>query len=191
MDDNTASKYVKTVRTRFLKSYNDECTYLLTNEDINKNILSLIDLLNISSSNPIENGYDYDYDHHSITYHSQKNLTKDAINSAAKLFLYLNTCPQTPKLDLDFYKQVFEKELFEPTNLGIILYILNAMRLSSKDERIIASHILEKASTLLNISFVQYQNTFEEDFIISKYLQIRSCYFVEFLAMASFNPSTI
>ena len=166
MDHKISSENVKKVRTRFLESYNaTNCTYLLSNKDINNNILSLINLLNTSSSNP------------NIEYQSPKNLTKDAINSAAKLFLYLNTCPNTTKKEniLDFYKQIFKFWFEEPTNLGMILYILNAMRLSSNDERIIASHILEKVSTPLNFSFVQYQNNFEilkEDSIFGRYLQI-------------------
>ena len=169
MDYKISSENVKKVRTRFLESYKDKnatnCTYLLSNKDINNNILSLINLLNTSSSNP------------NIEYQSPKNLTKDAINSAAKLFLYLNTCPNTTKKEniLDFYKQIFKFWFEEPTNLGMILYILNAMRLSSNDERIIASHILEKVSTPLNFSFIQYQNNFEilkEDSIFGRYLQI-------------------
>ena len=165
MDYNIASENVKKVRTRFLKSYNGNCTYLLANDEIKKNILSLIDLLDTSTPNA------------NITYHSQRNLTKDIINSAAELFLLLNSCPKTSKNKTKyFFKQVFDSKLFDPTNSGIILYTLNAMKLFSNDERIIASNILEKVSALFNLTFVQSQNNFKiltEDSASSKYIQIR------------------
>ena len=170
MDHNISSEDVKTVRTGFLDSYNDidNCTYLLKSEDIKKNILSLINLLNISLP-------DYDDYYHR---HRPKTLTKDAINTAAKLFLKLNSCPKISKREniLKFFKQVFKKEVFEPTNSGMILYTLNAMKLFSNDERIIASKILEKVSALFNLTFVQSQNNFKiltEDSASSKYIQIR------------------
>ena len=54
---------------------------------------------------------------------------------------------------------VFEKYLFEPTNSGIILYTLNAMKLFPNDGRIIASKILENISTLFKLSFFQSQKS--------------------------------
>ena len=47
------------------------------------------------------------------------------------MFLYLNTCPIKDKAEFylkDFFRQVFTKFVFEPTNSGIILYTLSAMK---------------------------------------------------------------
>ena len=183
MDHNIASEYVKTVRSRFLQSYNgSECIYLLENEEMKENILSFLGILNTSSSNP------------NITYHRQKNLTKDVINSAAKLFLYLNSCPERSKKEnvSKYFYQVFTKTIFEPTNSGIILYTLNAMKLFSNDERIIASNILEKVSALFNISFVQSQKKYKilsEDSTFSEYPLFKFWYLFSFLFWSVLKPA--
>ena len=87
-----------------------------------------------------------------------QNLTKDVINSGARMFLYLNTCPKyNTKYDMKyFFEQVFSKEK-EPTNTGIILYTLNAMKLFSTDGRIIALKVLEKVSTLFKMPFLNFE----------------------------------
>ena len=89
----------------------------------------------------------------------RKNLTKDVINRGAKMFLHLNSCPKPEDMDTirSFFNKVFEKYLFEPTNSGMILYTLNAMKLFPSDGRIIASKILEKISTLFKLSFIPHQ----------------------------------
>ena len=134
--------YVKQVRTDLLNSQKESpCQYLLSNEDINKNIWSFIDLLNTSTSN------------WNISYHIQKNLTEDVINSGAKLFLYLNSCPKSQTY-IDFFNQVFEKTLYEGENYsGMILYTLNAINLFPNDGRIIGSKILEKISNIFELPF--------------------------------------
>ena len=139
LDQDMARDYVKQVRTDLLNSQKESpCQYLLSNEDINKNIWSFIDLLNISSSL-------------NKSYHIQKNLTKDVINSGAKLFLYLNSCPKS-KTYLNYFYQVFENTLFEGENYsGLILYMLNAIKLFPNDGRIIGSKILEKISNLFEL----------------------------------------
>ena len=142
-DQNIVWENVKKVRNDFIKSYKESsCTYLLPSNDIEQNILLLNNLLNTSSS------------------YLQKNLTKDVINRGAKQFLYLNTCPKSSDEKneiLRFFKQVLIKHNYEPTNSGIILYMLNAMKLFSNDRRIIASKILEKISTLFKLSFIPSQ----------------------------------
>ena len=176
LDHNIATESVKIVRTRFLQSYNGyECTYLLTNEEIKSNILSFKALLNTSSSNP------------NITYHSQKNLTKGVINSAAELFLYLNSCPENIRTSVEeteeFFRQVFKGVMFEPTNLGIILYTLNAMKLFPNDGRIIALNILGEVSALFNLSVVQSKKKYKiltEDSTFSKCLQFKFCHLLSF-----------
>ena len=89
--------------------------------------------------------------------HLQKNLTKDVINNGAKMFLYLNSCPNVAKANSikRFFGQVFKKYLYEPTNTGIILYTLNAMKLFSNDGRIISSKVLEMISILFENSLFQ------------------------------------
>ena len=142
LDQKNAWENVKKVRNDFIKSYNgSSCKYLVPSKDIKKNIQLFKNLVNSSSSN------------------LQKNLTKDVINRGAKLFLYLNTCPKTSnKKEISkFFDQVFKKYLFEPTNSGIILYTLNAMKLFSNDGRIIATKLLEKISTLFKLSFIPSQ----------------------------------
>ena len=90
--------------------------------------------------------------------HFQKNLTKDAINNGAKMYLYLNSCPYDKAKAYyiyNFFSRVFKKFLYEPTNSGMILYTLNAMRLFSNDGRMISSKVLEKISILFEISLFQ------------------------------------
>ena len=176
IDHNIATESVKIVRTRFLQSYNGyECTYLFTNEEIKSNILSFKALLNTSSSNP------------NITYNSQKNLTKGVINSAAELFLHLNSCPENIRTSVEeteeFFRQVFKGVMFEPTNLGIILYTLNAMKLFPNDGRIIALNILGEVSALFNLSVVQSKKKYKiltEDSTFSKCLQFKFCHLLSF-----------
>ena len=146
MDENFAWENLKRVRHYFLNKYDGTpCTYLLTNEDINKNILLFMNLLNASRDYP---------------YHLQKNLTKKIINNGARMFIYLNSCSDTLKKEdiAKFYEEVFKKCLFEPTNTGIILHTLNMMKLSTNDERIIASRILKKLSSIFKLTVVQSQN---------------------------------
>ena len=50
--------------------------------------------------------------------------------------------------------------MFEPTNSGIVLYTLNAMKLFPNDERIIASKILKRVVTQFKLSFVQSQRVY-------------------------------
>ena len=76
-------------------------------KDIKKNILSLRNLLNTSSSNP------------NRTIHRPKNLTKAVISSAAKLFLYLNTCPNTTKKENILYSRILFVDIF--TNIQVCL----------------------------------------------------------------------
>ena len=146
MDENFAWENLKRVRHYFLNKYDGTpCTYLLTNEDINKNILLFMNLLNASRDYP---------------YHLQKNLTKKIINNGARMFLYLNSCPYTSRKEYFalFLNQVFKTYIFEPTNTGMILYTLNLIKVSNNDERIIASKILKKLSSIFKLSLVQSQN---------------------------------
>ena len=89
--------------------------------------------------------------------HLQKNLTKDVINNGAKMFLYLNSCPyDEDKANIHtFFLQVFKKYKYEPTNSGMILYTLNAMKLFSNDGRIISTKVLEGISNLYEMSLLQ------------------------------------
>ena len=143
LDQSIAWENVETVRNFFLIKYNGySCNFLLPNKNIRENINLLMNLTNASSSN------------------LQKNLTKEVINRGTVMFLYLNSCPPTTKANQEkynFFNQVFKKYLFEPTNSGIILYTLNAMKLFPNDGRIIASKILGKISTLFGLSSIQSQ----------------------------------
>ena len=159
MDPNIAWDAIKEERDYYLNytfDYDKTCTFLIPNDDIEENNWYVMYLLNISASE------------------EQKNLTKDDINSGAEMFLYLNSCPQTEtKEDIEtIFERVFKKYLFEPTNSGIVLYTLNAKRRLSNDKRIIASKILEKISTVFNLSLVPLQKDFlnlNEEFGISKF----------------------
>ena len=92
-----------------------------------------------------------------------KNLTKEAINNGAKMFLYLNSCPRLKDKSniFTFFQQVFKKSLFEPTNTGIILYMLNAMKLFPNDGRKITSKLLKKVANLLKLSLDQNNKSHE------------------------------
>ncbi len=166
LDQNSSWETAKKVRTDFLNRDNNlPCQYLLTNEEIKENIRSFINLENETfphqeKANPgfLTSSTTPSY----IQYHIPKNLSRDVINNGAKMFLYLNSCHK-PQLRTDIYfyfYQVFKKTWFEPTNSGIFLYTLNAMKLFPNDERIIASKILEKVVTQLKLSFVQSQRVF-------------------------------
>ena len=140
MDRDISWENVKRVRYQFLTNYTESsCKYLIPNEDIEQNVMLFINLVNASSS------------------HLQNNLTKDVINNGAKMFLYLNTCPNVAKAKniYNFFLQVFKKYVYEPTNSGIILYTLNAMKLFSNDGRIISARVLEKISNLFDMSLFQ------------------------------------
>ena len=122
-----------------MNRHNGSCKYLLPIEHIDLNVYLFMNLVNASSS------------------HLQKSLTKEVINNGAKMFLYLNSCPydQAKANIYTFFLQVFKKYLYEPTNSGMILYTLNAMKLFSNDGRIIASKILQKISTLFELTLIQ------------------------------------
>ena len=87
-----------------------------------------------------------------------QNLSSDVINSGARMFLYLNACPNSDtRYDIKyFFKKVFSNVSFDPTNTGIILYTLNAMKLFSTDGRIIALKLLEKVSNLFKLPFLNF-----------------------------------
>ena len=143
LDENISWENLKIVRNIYLNKHKGSyCKYLVPNENINENIEVFMDLVNVSSSN------------------LQRNLTKDIINKGAKMFVFLNSCSKTSTKEnfLSFFKQVFEKTSLQySTNSGMILYTLSAMKLFSNDGRIIASRILEKISTLFDLSFIQSQ----------------------------------
>ena len=144
LDQNIAWENVKTARNIYLSKYNQSsCNYLLPNKNIRENIERFMKLANTSSS------------------YLQKNLTKEDINGGAKMFLYLNSCPNNGAIKnhtLKYFGRVFKKYHDEPTNSGMVLYTLNAMKLFSNDGRIIASKILEKITTLFKLSFISSQN---------------------------------
>ena len=141
LDQNIAWENVKKVRNDFIKSYNESssCKYLLSFKDIKHNTQLFMNLSNATNL--------------------QKNLTKEAINRGAKIFLYLNSCPKTKtkKRYLTIFKQIFKTSKFESTNSGIILFTLNVMKLFPNDGRKIASKILEKISTLIKLPLIQTQ----------------------------------
>ena len=155
LEENISLESVEKVRANFLASIGNRqlsCYSLLTNRMIKNNILSLIEISNTSSSSV------------NIRYHIQKNLSKEVINRGAKLFIYLNTCPKKSQELLESFEDVIlinTRELVEKTNSEIILFTLNAMKLSSNDGRFIASKILEKVSSLLNLSDFQPQKGYK------------------------------
>ena len=142
LDQNFSWENVKRVRKDYLMNrHNGSCKYLLPIEHIDLNVYLFMNLVNASSS------------------HLQKSLTKEVINNGAKMFLYLNSCPcdQAKAKIYTFFLQVFKKYLYEPTNSGMILYTLNAMKLFSNDGRIISSKVFEKISILFEMSLLQSQ----------------------------------
>ena len=94
---------------------------------------------------------------------SKFDLSKDVINSGAKMFLFLNSCHNTFKQKrlITFYSQVFEKTLFEPTKSGMILNLLKAMKEQSRDGREIASKILKKVASILKLPYDSSQEGFK------------------------------
>ena len=75
----------------------------------------------------------------------------------------------------DFLPQVFTKFVFEPTNSGIILYTLSAMKLFTNDGRMIALKVL---STFFKMSYFQTKNnssifTEESTSIIGKFAPLK------------------
>ena len=160
LDQNFAWKNIEIVRKNYLENkYNGSfCNYLVPNKNIQENIELFLNFTNAPSSN------------------LQMNLTKDVINCGAKMFLHLNSCPSTARKKnfySNFFGQVFKRNLFEPTNSGMILYTLNAMKLFSNDGRIIASTILEKISKLFRLSYIPSQkshSTINMSTISNKYM---------------------
>ena len=143
LDDDICWNNLKTVRKEYLDKHKGSfCKYLVPNEIIYENVDLFMNLVNASSS------------------YLQKNLSKDAINRGAKMFIYLNSCSKTSTKDnfKSYFKQVFMKIAHQySTNSGKILYTLSAMKLFSNDGRIIASKILQKISTLFELSLIQSQ----------------------------------
>ncbi len=145
LDPNNSWENLKAVRNAFLKkTKSSSCTYLLTNNQIKTNIRSFKSVVKSSTS------------------FLQKNLTKDVINSGAKMFLYLNSCPKT-KSKLRNFETYFSKvfhgrasSFVEPTNSGTILYLLKAMKLFPNDERVIVSKVLEKFLSHCNLPIPSY-----------------------------------
>ena len=152
LDLKTAWKHVINARGYFVQNYvESDCTYLLSNEDILKNTQRIklqlfMQLINVSSSS-----------------FSKLDLDKDAINTGAKMFLFLNSCPNTIKQNwlLTFYSQVFKKKLFEPTKSGMIIYLLKAMKEQSSDGREIASKILKKVASMFRLPYAPSQAGFK------------------------------
>ena len=147
LDKNDSWETVKTVRGDYLDKYNGaSCNYLLSTEDIEKNIVLFMDILNSSSS------------------FLQKNLTREVIENGAKMFLHLNSCPPNKKTKENiekYFERVLKKKFFEPTNTGRILYIMNAMKVFHNDKRIIASKILDTFSTLFKMPYFRSQKGFK------------------------------
>ena len=147
LDQNDSWETVKTVRGDYLDKYNGaSCTYLLPTKDIEKNNVLFMDLLNSSSS------------------FLQKNLTREVIENGAKMFLHLNSCPPNKKIKKNiekYFERVLKKKFFEPTNIGMILYIMNAMKVFPNDKRIIASKILDTVSTLYKMPYFRSKKGFK------------------------------
>ena len=146
MDEKVSWEAVKTVRGDYLSKYNGaSCTYLLPTKDIEKNNVFIMDLVNSSSS------------------YFQKNLTRNSIKNGAKMFLYLNSCPNIKKKkSIEKYSlRVLQKHFWEPTNTGIVLYIMNAMKVFYHDKRVIASKILDTVSSLFKMSYFQSKKGFK------------------------------
>ena len=143
LDDNICWENLKTVRKEYLDKHKGSfCKYLVPNEIIYENVDLFMNLVNASSS------------------YLQKNLSKDAINRGAKMFIYLNSCSKTSTKDIfkSYFKQVFMKSAYQySTNSGKILYTLSAMKLFPNDGRMIASKIMQKISTLFELSLIQSQ----------------------------------
>ena len=137
MDQNTSWENVKIVRKHYLALANyteSSCTYLIPSEDIEKTLGLFVLQSNLTPSSS----------------YSQRNLTKDVISSGTRMFLHLNSCPnkQTKEFFKVFFNQVFKQQIYEPTNSGIILYIMNLLKLFSNDGRDIALKTLEEVKKL-------------------------------------------
>ena len=139
-DQDTIWKHVQTVRVLHLRKYSsNKCSFLVSYNNMTESIISLAKLLNISYISPFK----------------IQNISNDVINFGAKMFLFLNNCPNTDiqRQWVLYYQQVFKKYLYEPTNSGIFLYLMKAKKASSGDGRIIAEKVLERFLTMFDFKF--------------------------------------
>ena len=80
------------------------------------------------------------------------------------MFLHLNSCPPNKKTKENiekYFERVLKKKFFEPTNTGMILYIMNAMKVFPNDKRIIAFKILNTVSTLYKMPYFRSKKGFK------------------------------
>ena len=93
-----------------------------------------------------------------------QNLTTKDFSNAAKMFLYLNTCPNSLKPWFVFYNDLFQNQ---PPN-KIILTLNRLMKVTktfeTMDFQIIAQKLLRKSTTLFSLKHEEIRSIFPEQF---------------------------
>ena len=87
-----------------------------------------------------------------------ENIGRENLKTAAEIYIYLNTCPDSLKPWFSFYK-----DLFHDQDPNLIILTLNRMmksRITSENENFlnIAKTVFKEASTLLSLKYEEIQS---------------------------------
>ena len=133
IDPDLTWDYVKTVRAKSEAKDWSNCSVLVPVENRLLNMDSLSQLLNISDSSD-----------------EVKELSRSQINKAAHMFIFLNSCEQTPYWKTAHWSFFFTSLNWEPLP-SIILTLLKTIENSSGDGRALAERVLKKLYTVIKM----------------------------------------
>ena len=103
-----------------------------------------------------------------------KNMTRGDINTAAKMYTYLHTCPYDPPLRQWLkYWIIFYNDLFKTQNPNKIILTLNRMMKMNtpqlKDDRIRAEKLFKRVIKLFPLKFEEIQSMLPGDLSNTSY----------------------
>lgn len=137
IDHDKIWKIVKETRKLCVSENGPECYFgdsMLSYLDIRYNVLSVLEEVGFNKTFPKQ----------------YENVSAKALETAGKMFTYLNSCP--PIKVHDFYKDLFETA----TTTEIILALINIMKTSQNYKKKSVHHIFKKFMGIMN--FTQYEN---------------------------------
>ena len=147
LNENIIWNHAHAIKANLSKNYYSKtvpiCTYLTNKTKMKETFEKFSKLLNISNFSDKE-----------------KKLSRKDIKRGADLFIFLNSCKGS-KINqvLNFYDSLIKLDPYNPTNSGMVLYLINHMMKAPEDNRIISQQLLKYIASKLDFQYIQPNDT--------------------------------
>ena len=163
---NKISKQAKTIKANLSYEY---CSYLRNKPTMRENFKQIAKLLNISNDSNIP-----------------EDLSRKDIIKGAKLFIFLNSCPNKEEYHRrNFYRNIINPR-WNPTVSGMILYTINHIKRAPEDFRNISQGLLKYFASKLGFKYILPENMLNRELDIPG--KLLSVYDKKQLSTVTNNP---